>query len=136
MPFFETLDDKRPAPRSAVDAVAEAEKGFDLAEMFQMETAHFCFELDYIFRLFRFVVHENPYMRDEAVPVVALAAKRCIQGSSDLKRDLGEVLTFFRSKGVVPVSGSRFEEKCFKCMKGLSSGAQFTITDGKKYHAG
>lgn len=130
------MDDPREGPRTAEAAVAQARElistGIDIGgpNAFAVRAAN----LDFLFRLFRWVCKENPALTDDCVSRCATAAKACISAaSSEQHAALNAVLDGFRAGGI----GSRgagviVDELCTQCKKPLSG--RISVFRGQKFH--
>ncbi len=133
LPFFEQRDDPRPGPKSAEEAIEWLRDAAPSALQHASDAslAEYAFELDFVFRLLRFVIKENPFLHEEATRLAAALCKCCLTFSGAYEA-LEVVLDFFASKGI----GRRvaaIDNLCAQCNKPLSG--QMSVFNGARYHA-
>jgi hypothetical protein len=99
LPFFAQREDPREGPDDATQAVMWIEESSWSSEANNL--ANFCFELDFVFRLLRYVVKENPFLVENATKLTAVFCKSCIARSiPEAHRSLNDVISYFRQEGI------------------------------------
>jgi hypothetical protein len=129
LPFFAQRDDPRPGPKDAQEAVAWLRASHALHDTSDLAT--YAFELDFVFRLLRFVVKENPFLREEATRLTAAFCKCCLTFSG-AQRALDQILDYFVSQGIGGAV-TAIDNLCHGCNRPLTG--QITLFDGHNYHA-
>ena len=129
--FFAQRDDPRPGPKDSVEAVEWLRSTEAVRPGAESDLATYCFELDFVFRLLRFVVKENPFLRHEATRLTAAFCKSCLTYSG-AQRALDQVLEYFVSQGIGGAV-TVIDNLCYACSRPLSGA--MTLFDGHNYHA-
>lgn len=129
LPFFAQRDDPRPGPKDAQEAVEWLRASTALHDSSDLAT--YAFELDFVFRLLRFVVKENPFLRDEAMRLTAAFCKACLTFSG-AQRALDQLIEYFAGQGIGGAV-TVIDNLCYSCSKPLTG--QMTLFDGHNYHA-
>ena len=155
LPFFSGLDDPRPGPESSDEAVRTVDGSIDEIMANDSDNPAYCFALDYVFRLLRYVGKENSYLNSDASKLVAAAAKACIL-KVNAASALRNVIAFYRANNIgqsvdhidefslckecqTPLTGqvslwreNKYHRECFNCYKCGANLAttQFAIEKG------